>query len=75
VKTDVNDKALVDFVLVFKNIYSKDFSQDEMAGTLLRQLYLETEEADQSLLEEITGVAAQEDEGVVKKLAHHEIYA
>jgi hypothetical protein len=37
------EQGLVEFLLVFKNIYSKDFFSDDMASTLLRELYLETE--------------------------------
>jgi len=43
---DAADKDLIDFLLVFKKIYNKDFFSDEMCSTLMRQLYLETESVD-----------------------------
>ena len=36
VQDNLGDKDLIDFILVFKQIYNKDFSQDEMASNLMR---------------------------------------
>lgn len=74
---DSEDKHLIDFLLVFKQIYNKDFFSDVMASTLMRQLYLETESVNPSILKDIQRKAniKQEEEGVIKLLAHHEIYA
>jgi len=35
-------KELVDFIIIFKDIYAKDFFSDDVASTLLREIYLET---------------------------------
>ena len=47
----VMSKQLVDFLIIFKQIQSKDFFSDEMATALMRELYLDTEEPDQKILD------------------------
>lgn len=47
------DTPLIDFILVFRSIFAKDFSSDTMASNLMRQVFLETEEPDRSLIENL----------------------
>jgi hypothetical protein len=46
---------LVEFLVVFRNLLSKDFFSDEMATTLLREVFFETETADQKEVDDILG--------------------
>lgn len=77
--SDLKDSALLlDFIIKFKSIFNKNYFADEMGSTLMRQLYLESEEADHSLLEGVSAVRGkkhQQETEVVRRLADHEIYA
>ena len=69
-------KELVDFILVFKDIYAKDFFSDDVASTLLREVYLETQHVSKEVLKELEIHSKKvDDTEVVKRLADHEIYA
>ena len=78
VKTDAfQSKELVDFLLIFRSIYSQDFGADEVAAALLREVYLETEVPDRERLKELEseGASRAAAAGVVKALNAHEIRA
>lgn len=75
---DFNRKEFVHFLLVFRSIFSKDFFSDEMASTLLREIYFETEEIDEAALQQLEAKRNKnqpEETQVVRRLADHEIYA
>ena len=44
---------LLKFILLFTTIYTKDFFSDELASTLLRQIYLETEGVNEAKIKEL----------------------
>lgn len=50
---DPQSEELLRFILLFASVYNKDFFSDEMASTLLRQVYLETEGVDEAKIEEL----------------------
>ena len=50
---DPLSEELLRFILLFTTIYTKDFFSDEMASTLLRQVYLETEGIDEAKIKEL----------------------
>ena len=50
---DLQSAELLRFILLFASVYNKDFFSDEMASTLLRQVYLETEGVDEEKLKEL----------------------
>ena len=44
---------LLRFIVLFTTLYTKDFFSDDMASTLLRQIYLETEGIDEAKIKEL----------------------
>jgi hypothetical protein len=69
-------KELVDFIIIFKDIYAKDFFSDDVASTLLREIYLETQYANKDVLKELEMHSKKIDETeIVRRLLDHEIYA
>lgn len=63
--------------MVFKNLQSKEFFSDEMAKVLLTEVFFQTEKIDEKALKEIGLMRKDEEEndGRVRKLLNHEIYA
>jgi len=62
-------KELVDFIIIFKDIYAKDFFSDDVASTLLREIYLETQYANKDVLKELEMHSKKiEETEVVKRL-------
>lgn len=50
---DQLSEELLRFILLFTTIYTKDFFSDELASTLLRQIYLETEGVNETKIKEL----------------------
>ena len=50
---------LLRFILLFTTIYTKDFFSDELASTLLRQVYLETEGVNETKIKELKDQARE----------------
>ena len=62
-------KELIDFIIIFKDIYAKDFFSDDVASTLLREIYLETQYANKDVLKELEMHSKKIDETeIVKRL-------
>ena len=73
----LRSEGLLDFLLVFREIYNKDFFSDNMTTTLMREIYLDTQVPDQTQLKELQALDQEQSNGreVIKKLESHEIYA
>ena len=73
----LRSEGLLDFLLVFREIYNKDFFSDNMTTTLMREIYLDTQVPDQKQLKELQALDQEQskDRQVIKKLESHEIYA
>ena len=62
-------KELIDFIIIFKDIYAKDFFSDDVASTLLREIYLETQYANKDVLKELEMHSKKiEETEIVKRL-------